>query len=142
MNELRIPDLFDADTLPMALRDFWRPWRGDPAADRTPQIRLDLSETDQAYAVKAEIPGVKKEDLDIRIDRNQVTISAQVKQDSEEKQDGHVLRRERRYGYASRSFALAHDIDQAAADAKYSNGVLELKLPKKAASGGKRLTVG
>ncbi len=142
MNELRVPDLFELDPFASSmLRDHWRPWRAEAAATNAPQIRIDLSETDQAFAVKAEIPGVKKEDIDVRIDGNQVTISAEVKQDSEDKRDGRLLRSERRYGYASRSFLLAGDVDQATADAKYSNGVLELKLPKKAQSAGKRLTV-
>lgn len=141
MNELRVPDLFDLDPFPATLRDLWRPWRQDTSTERAPQIRIDLSETDTAFAIKAEIPGVKKEDIDVRIDGNQVTISAEVKQDSEEKKDGRVLRSERRYGYASRSFLLASDVDQAGADAKYSNGVLELKLPKRAQSAGKRLNV-
>lgn len=142
MNEVRIPDLFELEPFPASFRDLWRPWRGEVAAERAPQIRLDLSETDAGYAVKAEIPGVKKEDINVRIDGNQVTISAEVKQDKEEKKDGRVLRSERRYGYASRTFALAHDVDQAAADAKYANGVLELKLPKKAPAAGKRIAVG
>jgi HSP20 family protein len=141
MNELRLPDLFDLEPMPSALRDLWRPWRSE-GAERAPQIRIDLSETEAAYAVKAEIPGVKKEDIDVRIDGNQVTISAEVKQDKEEKKDGRLLRSERRYGYASRSFLLGSDVDQAAADAKYNNGVLELKLPKKAPSAGKRLSIG
>jgi HSP20 family protein len=141
MNELRAPDLFDLDPFPTSLRELWRPWRAD-LAERTPQIRIDLSETDDAYALKAEIPGVKKEDIDVRVDGRQVTISAEVKQDKEEKKDGRVLRSERRYGYASRSFMLGSDVDQGGADAKYSNGVLELKLPKRAPSAGKRLTVG
>ncbi len=142
MNELRVPDLFDLDPFPASLRELWRPWRNDAATtERAPQIRIDLSETDNAFAIKAEIPGVKKEDIDVRIDGNQVTISAEVKQDKEEKKDGRVLRSERRYGYASRSFLLASDVDQAGADAKYSNGVLELKLPKKAQTAGQRLTV-
>jgi HSP20 family protein len=142
MNELRVPDLFDLDPFPASLRDLWRPWRNDAAEARAPQIRIDLTESDAAYAVKAEIPGVKKEDIDVRIDGNQVTISAEVKQDKEEKKEGRLLRSERRYGYASRSFLLASDVDQAAADAKYNNGVLELKLPKKAASAGKKLAIG
>jgi HSP20 family protein len=142
MNELRVPDMFDLDPFPATLRDLWRPWRNDVAAtERAPQIRIDLSESDDAFAIKAEIPGVKKEDIDVRIDGNQVTISAEVKQDSEETKDGRVLRSERRYGYASRSFLLASDGDQAGADARYSNGVLELKLPKQAQSAGKRLAV-
>lgn len=141
MNELRLPDLFDIEPLPASLRDLWRPWRVEAAADRAPQIRLDVSESDGAYAVKAEIPGVRKEDIDVRVDGRQVTISAEVKQDKEEKKDGRVLRSERRYGYASRSFMLDSDVDSAGADAKYNNGVLELRLPKKAQSGGKRLSV-
>ncbi|MBE7418687.1 MAG: Hsp20/alpha crystallin family protein [Ideonella sp.] len=140
MNELRIPELFDIDPFPPALRDLWRPWRGG-AGEQAPQIRLDIAESDGAYAVKAEIPGVRKEDIDVRIDGNQVTISAEVKQDKEEKKGDRVLRRERRYGYASRSFALDSDVDQAAADAKYANGVLELKLPKKATASAKRLSI-
>lgn len=99
MNELRVPDLFDLDPFPATLRDLWRPWRNEAATERAPQIRIDLSETDNAFTIKAEIPGVKKEDIDVRIDGNQVTISAEVKQDSEEKKDGRVLRSERRYGY-------------------------------------------
>ena len=142
MNEIRLPDLFDIEPFPSSLRDLWRPWRSlelDEA--RAPQIRIDVSESDNAYMVKADIPGVRKEDIDIRIDGNQVTIAAEVKQDKEEKKDGRVLRSERRYGYASRSFTLASAVDQAAADAKYTNGVLELKLPKKAPAQSKRLTI-
>lgn len=141
MNELRVQDLFDLDPFsPSMLRELWRPWRGE-AGERAPQIRVDLAETDKDYTVKAEIPGVKKEDIDVRIDGNQVTISAEVKQDKEENKDGRVLRSERRYGYSSRSFMLDSAVDQSAADAKYSNGVLELKLPKKAQSSAKRLTI-
>lgn len=140
MNELRIPDLFEIDPFPSAFRGLMQPWRlqGD---DGAPQIRLDVNETDKAYAVKAEIPGVRKEDIDVRVDGNQVTISAEVKQDKEEKKDGRVLRSERRYGYASRSFMLGTDVDSSSVDARYSNGVLELKLLKKGTSEGKRIPI-
>ena len=135
MNEIRLPDLFDIEPFPSSLRDLWRPWRSlelDEA--RAPQIRIDVSESDNAYMVKADIPGVRKEDIDIRIDGNQVTIAAEVKQDKEEKKDGRVLRSERRYGYASRSFTLACPVDEGKVDASYKDGILELKLPKKAGS--------
>ena len=142
MNELRVADLFDLDPFrSTAMRDLLRPWRAEAGEPAAPQIRLDVSETDKDYTVKAEIPGVKKEDIDVRIDGNQVTISAEVKQDKEEKKDGRLLRSERRYGYASRSFLLDSDVEQGGADAKYSNGVLELKLPKRAPAAGRRLTV-
>jgi HSP20 family protein len=141
MNELRVKDLFDMDPLESSFRNLLRPWRLE-GVDRAPQIKIDLSEHDDSYMVKADIPGVRKEDIDVRIDRNQVTISAEVKQEKEEKKDGRVLRSERQYGFASRSFALASDIDDAKADAKYQNGVLELRLPKKATSSSKKLSVG
>jgi HSP20 family protein len=140
MNELRIPELFDIDPFPTSMRELWRPWRLE-ASERVPQIRLDISDANGNFLVKAEIPGVRKEDIDVRVDGNQVTISAEVKQDKEEKKDGRVLRSERRYGYASRSFMLDADVDQAHVDAKYANGVLELKLPKKAGSAVKRISI-
>lgn len=85
---------------------------------------------------------MRKEDIDVRIEGNLVTISAEVKKDKEEKKDGRVLRAEREYGYASRSFTLASAVDDSKADAKYSNGVLELVLPKKASASTKRLNIG
>jgi HSP20 family protein len=141
MNELRLNDLFNLDPFDADFRKLMRPWRSE-SVERAPQIKIDLTEHDDSYAVKAEIPGVRKEDIDVRIDRNQVTISAEVKQEKEEKKDGRVLRSERQYGFASRSFALASDVDDAKADAKYQNGVLELRLPKKAGGSNKRLTIG
>jgi HSP20 family protein len=78
----------------------------------------------------------------LQIDGNVVTISAETKKDAEEKDNGRVLRSEREYGYASRSFTLANAVDEDKADAKYNNGVLELMLPKKAAASSKRLAVG
>jgi HSP20 family protein len=142
MNELRLNELLELDPMDVAFRNFLRPWRTVDLTERAPQIRIDLSETDDQYAVKAEIPGVRKEDIDVRIDGDQVTISAEVKKEKEEKDDGRLLRSERQYGYASRSFTLACDVDEGKADAKYENGVLQLKLPKKAATASKRLSIG
>ena len=93
MNDLRVNDLFAMEPLDDMFRGFMRPWRAESVA-RAPQIKIDLSETDANYTVKAEIPGVRKEDIDIRIDGNQVTISAEVKTEKEEKEGGRVLRRE------------------------------------------------
>ena len=104
-------------------------------------VKLDLHELDTSYTVKAEIPGVRKEDIDVRVDGNTVTISAEVKKEKEEKKEGRVLRRERQEGYASRSFTLACPVNEAEAEAKYENGVLSLTLPKKAAGSKKRLSV-
>jgi HSP20 family protein len=117
-----------------------RPWRFEPP-DVAPRIKIDVSETDGQYAVKAEIPGVRKEDIDVRVDGNMVTISAEVKTEKEEKKGSRVLRQERQHGYASRSFTLACPVDDARAEANYQDGVLELKLPKKTESTSKRLSI-
>jgi HSP20 family protein len=140
MNELRLFDPFSLDPLDDGFRSLMRPWRTD-LAEAAPRIKLDLSEKDDSYTVKAEIPGVRKEDIDIRIDGSQVTISAEVKTEKEEKEGGRVLRRERQQGFASRSFTLACPVDEARSDAKYKDGVLELKLPKKSTTSSKRLAI-
>lgn len=105
------------------------------------QIKMDVKENDGAYTVHADIPGVKKEDIHVTIEGNQVSISAEVKKEKEEKQGEKVLRSERYYGKVARSFTLAQDVDEAKAQAKYADGVLELTLPKKAASSAKKLAI-
>jgi HSP20 family protein len=91
--------------------------------------------------VKADVPGVKKEDLRVSLDGNTVTLSAELKQEDSRKDDRKVLRTERYYGAVSRSFQLPQDIDAAQAKAKYDNGVLSLTLPKKAGSSVQRLAI-
>lgn len=100
------------------------------------RIRLDVSETDDAYAVRAEMPGVKKDDVKITIDGNKVAIRAESRSENEEKEGETVLRRERYYGVQSRSFVLAHEIEDSSATAKYEDGILTLHLPKKASGSG------
>lgn len=140
MNELRVTDPFSIEPMEDFFRGMMRPWRAD-LAKQAPQIKLDVHEDDAAYTVKAEVPGVRKEDIDVRIDGNQVTISAEVKKESEEKKGERVLRSERQYGFASRSFTLATDVDDAAAKAKVENGVLQLTLPKRSKASSKKLDV-
>lgn len=105
------------------------------------QIKTDIKEDDKTYTVHAEIPGVKKEDIQVSIDGNLLSISAEVKKEKEEKQGEKVLRSERYYGKVSRSFTLGQDVDDSAAQAKYADGVLELTLPKKAVSSAKKLAI-
>ena len=105
------------------------------------QIKIDVKENDDAYTVHADIPGVKKEDITVSIDGNQVSISAEMKVEKEEKKGEKALRSERYSGKVVRSFTLAHDVDEAKAQAKYSDGVLELSLPKKAVSSARKLAI-
>ena len=105
------------------------------------QFRMDVAENDKEYQVLAELPGVKKEEISITINGNQVAVSAEVKHEKDVKNGGTVLRAERYYGKIQRSFALGQEVDEAAAQAKYNDGVLELTLPKKAVATTKRLAV-
>lgn len=105
------------------------------------QIRMDVSEDEKAYLVHAEIPGVKKEDIHVNIDGNQVSISAEVKQEREVKENEKLLRSERYYGSVSRAFSLENEVDDEAAEARYKDGVLELALPKKKATSARKLVI-
>ena len=94
-----------------------------------PTIRLDVAEDDKAYTVKAELPGVAREDIAVDVDGNQVSISAEVKREKEEKK-GATVHSERFFGRQYRSFTLARDIDRDKVEAKYHDGILEITLPK------------
>lgn len=115
-----------------------------PVATPRPQaldIRIDVKETAGEYKVQAEMPGVRKEDIHVQIDGNRVAISAEVKQEAEQKEGERLLRTERYYGAVARSFQLASELDDEKADAKFENGVLTLTLPKKTAPAAKRVTI-
>ena len=116
-----------------------RPVRDDAGSEL--QIKLDVKENEKAYTVQAEIPGVKKEDIHITIDGNQVSIRAEVKNEKEVREGDRLLRSERYYGTVSRLFTLAQDVDEATSEATYTDGILKLVLQKKVAAQAKRITV-
>lgn len=117
-----------------------RPMRME-GAPRLPDFKMDVTENGAAYVVKADIPGVKKEDIHVAIDGNSVSISAEAKAESEQKEGDKVIHSERYYGSVSRSFTLGSEIDEAQSQAKYTDGVLELTLAKKAATASKTLAI-
>jgi HSP20 family protein len=128
------------DSLDELMRGFFiRPMSVD--SGREVQIKMDISEDDKAYKVHAEIPGVSKDEIQVSIEGNQVAVSAEVKREKEAKENGKLLRSERYYGKVYRAFSLAQEVDEATAKASYNNGVLELTLPKKAATSARRLTI-
>ena len=106
-----------------------------------PEMKMDLTEDDKCYYVKLEIPGMKKEDIHIAIDGNDVSVSAEMRREKEEKKGETVLRSERYYGRWNRSFALDSPVDESRAEAKYADGVLMLTLPKKAGVAVKEIAV-
>ncbi|TFW23130.1 Hsp20/alpha crystallin family protein [Duganella callida] len=125
-----LEDWFRDFSLRPALRD----WKIEP------RIKIDVLENDANYTVKAEIPGVKKEDIKVDVQGNVVSIAAELKSESEEKH-GKQLRTERAYGLQRRSFTLDHEVDEAKVQAHYSDGVLALTLPKKVGKTGRQITI-
>ncbi len=117
-----------------------RPVAAD-ADDTAVKFRADIAENDKAYTVHAELPGVKKDDIQISIDGDQISIGAEVRREKEVKDGERLLRSERYSGKFYRAFALGTAIDEDAVSARYVDGVLELTLPKKAAAAAKRITI-
>lgn len=117
-----------------------RPLHGDPLPSPS-QIKVDVKENEAAYTVHAEVPGVAKEDIQVAIDGNVVSLRAEVTQKDEQTKDDKLLRSERFYGAVERSFQLPQEIDAAQARARYDNGVLTLTLPKKQGAQTRRLTI-
>ena len=111
------------------------------AGEAAPRMKVDVAETNGAYTVTAELAGVRKEDIQVAIDGAQVTLAAEVKREKEVKEDERVLHAERTFGKVSRSFTLAQEVDEGKAEAKFRDGVLELKLPKKAAAARKQISI-
>ncbi|TAN25187.1 MAG: Hsp20/alpha crystallin family protein [Castellaniella sp.] len=109
-----------------------------------PEMRIDVVENDQAYTVKAEIPGVEKDAIDVSVDGNLVSITAEAKRESnkdKDKENERDLYTERYYGQFYRSFSLPTEVDSGKAEAHYENGVLMLTLPKKANGSARKLAV-
>ena len=104
-------------------------------------MKVDVAENGGAYTVTAELPGVKKDDIQVTIDGAEVTLTAEVKREKEVTQDERVLHTERVFGKVTRSFTLPQEVDEAKAEAKFRDGVLELTLPKKAAAARKQVTI-
>lgn len=115
-----------------------RPWRD---GDFTPDLRIDVSEDDKSYRVKADIPGVDKQDIEVSLDRNLVSIAAEVRRESRSKDGEKEIYTERSCGRVFRSFSLPGDIDAAGSSAQYEGGVLTLTLPKKTDGSTRRISV-
>jgi len=119
---------------------FVRPLSFEAPASAAP-FRVDVSEDEKAYQIRAEVPGVNKEDINVTIDGDTVAISAEVKNEKEVKNGERVLRSERHYGKLYRAFTLGQAVEEVGTSAQYANGVLDLTLPKKAAAQAKRVTI-
>lgn len=121
-------------------KGFWVKPLAFPAGTEV-SIKVDVKEDDKAYTVRADIPGVKKEDIQVDVEGNMISLRAETKLEKEEKKGEKVIYSERSYGMASRSFTLPAEVDSKGAKAEYKDGVLSLTLPKKGNGGGKRIAV-
>src|SRR6266496_6631461 len=113
MTTLQVYDPFADTGFDELFRGFFRPVRTTEKTSPVP-VRIDVAETDSGYTVQAEIPGVKKDEIHVAIEGNQVTISAEIKRESETKDGERVLRSERYYGGVYRSFTLPTELDETA----------------------------
>ncbi|HQQ70317.1 MAG TPA: Hsp20/alpha crystallin family protein [Alicycliphilus sp.] len=132
--------LFDDFFKDFAPGFYVRPLHGD-ALPEPSQIKIDVKEDDGAYTVHAEVPGVPKEDINVSIDGNVISLRAEVRQHDQKKDGEKLLRSERYYGSVARSFQLPLEVDAAQAKARYDNGVLVLTLPKKQGNKTQRLAI-
>jgi HSP20 family protein len=122
--------------------EFFRPafvWENGAASEPLP-IRVDVKENAETYTVYAELPGVRKDQIAVEIEGNEVTISAETKREPARESEK-FLRVERFFGKTARRFALPQDLDEAKAQARFNDGVLELTLPKKAAVTGRKIDI-
>lgn len=118
-----------------------RPVAATEPGETVRRFKIDVAEKDGAYRVTAEIPGVKKDDIQVDIDGDVVSVSAETRTEKDLKEGERVIHSERYVGKVARSFRLGQEVDESKATAKYADGVLELVLPKKAAASSRRLSI-
>ncbi|MCB1909881.1 MAG: Hsp20 family protein [Rhodocyclaceae bacterium] len=99
--------------------------------DQIAPMRVDVRENAEGYEVHAEMPGVNKEDIQVHVEGSLVSISAERRQDKEEREGDRLIRSERHFGKIARSFQLGAELDAERTLARFADGVLTLKLPRK-----------
>jgi HSP20 family protein len=102
---------------------------------------VDIRENDQHFTIQAEMPGLRKEDIQVDIDGARITIGAEVKQMDQKVENERAVCSERFYGAVSRSFQLPSEVDSTGCNASYQDGILKLTLPKRSISAGKRIAI-
>lgn len=115
-----------------------------PPGDAPPVARspaLDVAESDKAYTVKLDLPGVAKDQVKITIDGRRVGIEAEASHDEEKKEGERVVYRERSVSRFARSFTLPLEVDQSASQAQLEQGVLTLTLAKRNGKAAAQLSV-
>jgi len=124
-----------ASTMPVLFDDFFKPWSewfdGGSVLGRTLTVpAVNITETNEMFNVSLAAPGMKKDDFNIDVDGNMLTISCE-KEESKEENEARFNRKEYNYTSFSRSFTVPDDVNKDKIEAKYEEGVLKLHLPKK-----------
>jgi HSP20 family protein len=102
---------------------------------------VDISETETDIVLKADMPGMKKEDVDIELENNVLTLKGEKKEEHEEKEKERYLY-ERSYGSFQRSFTLPSTVDETKVTAEFTEGVLKVTLPKSGQPRGRKIEIG
>lgn len=104
------------------------------------EMRMDVTEDDNAYTIRIDMPGVRKEDIDVSVEGNTITVSAEVAHEKS-RENQKELYSERFSGKAYRSFSLPSEVDSQKSEATYDGGVLSLTLPKKVSGSSRHLSI-
>ena len=132
MNLVPRNQIFDVDSF---FNDFFhgfgKPSLREKQADSLAGMRVDVHETDDAFEIHADLPGVKKDDIDVRLENDVLTVSATKNVEKEEKKKGKVIYRERSSGVLSRSFHVNPGTTHEDVQANFEDGVLTLSVAKK-----------
>ena len=119
---------------------FSRPWRLIQMGDEALSMPVEVPETDDTVEVKASLPGVKPEDIDVSVQGDLLSIRAESREEEEDKQKTY-MKREFHYGAVQRDLALPAPIDENRTEASFENGVLRLRLGKSAEARPKHIPI-
>ena len=129
-----MPSIFGENLFDNFFEDFARPSRSAVRYNvSAPSVmRTDIKESDTGFELHIDLPGYKKENVKAELKEGYLTISAESRQDNEQKDDnGRYIRRERYYGTCSRSFYVGEDVTQEDIKARFEDGILKVSVPKK-----------
>lgn len=125
----RSPFSLFEDDFSNLIEGFFLPMRGDAGSQRL-MPRIDVKENDTAFEIKADLPGMKKDDIELTVHNGVLDISATREDEHKEEKDGELIRRERSYGHYIRQIPLGNNIDEKAVHASFEDGVLQVTVPK------------
>ena len=128
-NMMDLFDDFDRDFF----RGFGRPEHVLYGKNAARMMKTDVRETDEGYELAVDLPGMKKDDITLELQNGYLTISTQKNLENKEEKNGKLLRQERYTGTMQRSFYVGDNLTEEDVQAKYEDGVLTVKLPKKEA---------